>query len=151
MAAKPCDQWHHMGERFVPHGQVVILLKFRLDLFSHFREEDFWRVFFFLTIWLPNHVTDVVIKFFLWTILSQDDPQNFSYWSDVTFYICNYDVITKAPMTSKKFHTVSMFQCRVRSFNFFPWCSFRDTEVQYFFGFHNMAATPRDLWRHNYH
>ena len=38
--------------------------------------------------------------FFLWTILSRDGPQKFSYSSDVAFYICNYDVITKAPMTS---------------------------------------------------
>ena len=38
--------------------------------------------------------------FFLWTILSQDDPQKFSYWSDIAFYICNYDIITKASMMS---------------------------------------------------
>ena len=46
MAANPCDQWHHMCEPFVPHGQAVIHVKFRLDLFSYFREEDFWRFFF---------------------------------------------------------------------------------------------------------
>ena len=28
---------------FVPHGKAVICVKFRLDLFSLFREEDFWR------------------------------------------------------------------------------------------------------------
>ena len=48
-------------------------------------------------------MTDDVMKFFfLWTILSVDDTQKFSYQSDVAFYICNYDVITRAPMTSKK-------------------------------------------------
>ena len=47
MAAKPCDQWHHMWELFVPHGQTVIRVKFYLDLFSHFREEDFLSFFLF--------------------------------------------------------------------------------------------------------
>ena len=37
-----------------------------------------------------------------------------------------------------------------KSFQFFPWCGFRDTEVQSFSFFPNMTATPRDLWRHNY-
>ena len=27
------------------------------------------------------------------------NKSKFSYWSDVAFYVCNYDVITKAPMT----------------------------------------------------
>jgi len=40
--------------------------------------------------------------FFLWTILSQDDPQKFSYSSDVVFFIRNYDVITRAPMLGLK-------------------------------------------------
>ena len=76
-------------------------------------------------------------KFFLWTILSWDDPQNFSHWSDVAFYICNYDVITKAPMTIKKslFHMTSTCQVsilslgvvseiEVQSFSVFPtWLS----------------------------
>ena len=39
--------------------------------------------------------------FFLWSILSRDDPQKYSYWSDVAFYICISDNITKAPMTLK--------------------------------------------------
>ena len=47
-----------MCEPFVPHGWAVIHVKFRLDLFSYFRED------FFLTIWLPNHATDDVIIFF---------------------------------------------------------------------------------------
>ena len=42
MAAKLCDQWHYMGEPFVPHGQAVRHVKLHLDMFSHFRE-DFWR------------------------------------------------------------------------------------------------------------
>ena len=42
MAAKPCDQWHHMCEPFVSQGKTVIHVNFYLDLFSHFRE-DFWR------------------------------------------------------------------------------------------------------------
>ena len=45
---------------------------------------------------------DVMNFFFLQTILSRDDPQNFSSCSDVAFYICNYDVIIKAPMMSGK-------------------------------------------------
>ena len=72
--------------------------------------------------------------FFLWTILSRDDPQNFSYWSDAAFYICNYDIITKAPMTSLKkgnhiFPWGVLAMCQV---SIFPWCGFRDTEVQSF-------------------
>ena len=58
MAAKPCDLWYHVCEPFLPHGQVVICVKFHLDLFSHFREEDFWRFFLKKTIWLLNHVID---------------------------------------------------------------------------------------------
>jgi len=65
--------------------------------------------------------------FFLWTILSQVDPQNFSYWLDVEFSICNFDVKTKAPMTSYSF---PMSTCKVLILNLFPWCSFRDTEEQ---------------------
>ena len=38
IAAKPFDP---IGEHFVPHGEVIIPVKFSLDLFSHFREEDF--------------------------------------------------------------------------------------------------------------
>ena len=87
---------------------------FRLDLLDHFR--DFWFLFFLkqygCRITWPN--------FFLWTILSLNDPQNFSYWSDVAFYICNYDVITKAPMTSYKNHTFPMRStCYMPSFNVF--------------------------------
>ena len=33
-------------------------------------------------------------------------------------------------------------------FQFFPLCGFRGTEVQSYSVFFNMAATPRDLWRH---
>ena len=39
----------------------------------------------------------------------------------------------------------------VRSFKFFSWCGFRTTEVQFFFRFSKIAATPHDLWCHNYH
>ena len=52
-------------------------------------------------------MTDDIIKKNLWTILSLDDLKNFSYCSDVAFYICNYDVITKVPMTASKYHTYS--------------------------------------------
>ena len=45
-------------------------------------------------------MTDDVIKKFLWTVLSLDDPQNFSYRLDVPFYIYNYDVTMRAPMLS---------------------------------------------------
>ena len=57
----------------------------------------------------------------LWTILSLHDPQNFSYWSDVAFYVCNYDVIMKAPLTSCKNHTYFQWgsTSNVPSFNFF--------------------------------
>ena len=47
MAAKPCDRCCHVCvcERFVPYGETVIRVKFCLNLFSHFREEDLFKVF----------------------------------------------------------------------------------------------------------
>ena len=71
--------------------------------------------------------------FFLWTILSLDDPQKFSYWSDVAFYTCNYDVITKAPLTSSKITLIpheEYLPCA--KFKIFPWCGFRDRCPNYF-------------------
>ena len=94
-----------------------------------------YRKFFFLIIILPLLVLLLLVKtkplgrgswthlslFFLWTILSLDDPQKFWHWSDVALYICNYDVIMKAPMTlKKKSHSFPMKStCSVPSFNFF--------------------------------
>ena len=66
------------------------------DRFSHFRE-DFWR--FKKTKQYGCRIT-YPMTIFLYTILSLDDPQKFSYWSAVAFYMCNYDVIPKAPMMS---------------------------------------------------
>ena len=65
-------------------------------------------------------MADDIMKKIFWTILSRDDPQIFSYSSDVAFYICNYDVITRAPMMSFKDHSFPMRSTyRVPSFNFF--------------------------------
>ena len=85
--------------------------------------KGFLKVFFLLKqcgcriTWLMTS-----IFFFLWTILLLDDPQKFSYWSDVAFYICNYDIVTKAP--GNKHHkkkTLHSFPrrstCHVPSFN----------------------------------
>ena len=71
--------------------------------------------------------------FFLWTILSLDDPQKFSYWSDVAFYIWNYDVVTRAPMTSEKIKLIPHEEYLLcAKFQFFLWYGFRDIEVQSF-------------------
>ena len=79
-------------------------------------------------------------------------PQRFSYWSHAAFYICNYDVITKASMTSLKNHTHSSWGvlalCQVSIFSL-VW--FRRYRGPKFFRFSNMAATPCDLCRDNYH
>ena len=59
--------------------------------------------------------------------------QKFSYWSDVAFYICNYDVITRAPIMSFKKTHIPHEECfACAKFQFFPCCGFRDTEVQSF-------------------
>ena len=70
-------------------------------------------------------------NFFLLSNLSFDDPQKISYRSDVAFYTCNNDVITKAPMTYKKRTLVSHedYLTGVK-FQFFPWSGFRDAEVE---------------------
>ena len=83
-------------------------------------------------IWLWNHVTDDVWIFFLLTILTRDNSQKFPYWSDVAFYICNYDIITRAPMMSLKKKSLIPHEeyLLCAKFQFFPWCGFRDTEVQ---------------------
>ena len=130
---------------------MLSMVKFHLILFSHFRE-DFWRVFVLFNMKLPNHVTDYVIKKILLTNLSQDDPQKFAYWSDVAFYVSNYDVIKKAPITSNKNHTycscelIAMWQVSI-----FPMVWFRRYRGPKFFLFSNMAATLHDLRCHNYH
>ena len=151
MAAKPCDQWHHMCEPYICHGLAIIPGKFCLNLFSHFREEDFlFKKKINMAVESRDHWRHQF--FFLWTILSLDDPQKFSCWSDEVFYICNNDVITKAPMTSKKSHLFPMRKtCHVPSFNFFSLVQFQRYRGPKFFRFSDMAATPRDLWRHNYH
>ena len=66
-------------------------------------------------------------NFFWRTIVSLDDPQKFSYWSDVAFYICNYDVIKKK---STLIPNEEYVLCA--KFKFFPWCGFRNTEVHIF-------------------
>ena len=77
-------------------------------------------------IWLPNHVTDDTINFFLWTNLSLDDHQKFSFWLYVAFYLCNYDIIMKAPMMSSKNDTYSpwgiLAMCQV---SMFSWLRFQ--------------------------
>ena len=56
---------------------------------------------------------------------------------------CNYDVITRAPMTSQKSHSfIVLAMCQVSISSFVQFQSFR---------FENMAAKPRDLRRHYYH
>ena len=117
--------------------------KLHLHLFSHFRE-DFWSL-------KKNQKIIMVAKsplwwrhhfFFLSTILSQLDPQFFSYWSHVALYVCNYDVIKYRLFTMRS-------PSYVPGFNFSPRCGFRDRGPK-FFRFSSMAATPHDLWRHNY-
>ena len=133
MATKPCDLWYHMCEPFVPHGQVVIHVKFHLDLFSNFREEDFWRVVFFKTIWLPNHVTDDAIKKFSVDHFIPRWPSKI-----VTLIGCGvihmklwrhnegtYDVIKIKLILHEEYLLCAKFQ-------FFPWCGFIDTEIQSF-------------------
>ena len=148
MAAKPCDQWHHICEPFVPHGQAVIRIKFRLDLFSYFREEDFWRLYFIF-----NNMAAESRDQWRHEIFSVDHfiprwPPKFSYWLDVVFYICNYDVIMRAPISHTHFPWGELAMYQVSKFSVVWFKRYRDPK---FFHFFNIAATPRDLWHHNYH
>ena len=95
--------------------------------------------------WITWWMTSSVL--FLWTNLSQDDPQKFSFRSDVMPYICKYEVTTKAPMTSFKKITLISHEAYLlcAKIQFFPWYGFRDRDPK-FFCFSNMAATPRDRW-----
>ena len=72
-------------------------------------------------------MTDDVIIFFSVDHFSRGVPQKFSYWSDVAFHICNYDVIKKKNHTSSPWRVLVMCQVSI-----FSLCGFRDTEVQRF-------------------
>ena len=49
----------------------------------------------------------------------------------------------------KKFNLILNEYLQCAKFQFFPWCGVRDRGLK-FFHFPNIAATPRDVWRHNY-
>ena len=70
----------------------------------------------------------------------------------MVFYVCNYDVITKARMISLKKITYSaqgaLDMCRV---SIFSMGAVSEKEVQRYSFYPNMAATPCDLWPYNYH
>ena len=107
MAAKPRDLWCHMWpfcSSWIGSHMCKVLSRSVRPF-----QRRFLKVFIF--IFLNNMAAESRDRWRhqknLWTILSRDDPQNFSYWLDVAFYICNYGVITKAPMTSSKNHTYS--------------------------------------------
>ena len=145
-----CSWWAggHMS-----HGQAVICSWWtggHLNLFSHFREES-WRFVFFKQYGCRITWLMMSLFFFLWTILSRDDPQKCSYWSDVAFYMCNYDVIARAHMKSLKKKKITLIPHEeyllCTKFQFFSLVRFQRSKVV---SFSNMAATSRDLWRHNY-
>jgi len=73
-------------------------------------------------------------------ILSLGDPQKFSYWSDVALYICNYDVITKAPMSLKKITHSPWGVLAACQVSFFFLGGVSEIEVQSLSVFSNMAA-----------
>ena len=138
-------------EPFVPHGQEVIRVKFCLDLFSHFREDfwtfkkkknnmaaesqDRWRheLFFSVDHFIPRWPSKIFI-------LIRCSILRMQLW-------CHnkgtYDVI-------KKNHTYSPWVLAVCQVSIFSLVQFQRYRGPKFFHFSNMAATPRELWRHNY-
>ena len=147
MAAKPCDQWDHMCEPFVTHGQAVIHVKFCLDLFSHFREEDFWRFLF-----LKQYGCRIMWPMTPWIIFSVDHfiPR----WPSKSFILIGsgvlhmqlwhhnegtYDIKKPKPLIRHEEYLLCA------KFQFFPWCSFRDTEVKIFLFFQHGCHTTRPM------
>ena len=140
-----------MCEPFLRHGQAVIRVKFRLDLFSHFREKDFWRfkkkIQYGCRIMWP-----MASNFFLWTICSRDDPQIFIpiRCSVLHMQLWCHTEGTKDVMKKKITLIPHEEYLPCAKFQFFSFVRFQRYRGPKFFSFSNMAATPCDLWRHNY-
>ena len=152
MAAKLCDINYSFTTLYT-HALGNICVKFHLNLFSHFGEEGFWR---FIEkqkpIWLPNHLTDDISKkifvdhfiprwpskFF---ILIRYNVLHMQLWHHSKG---TYDIIKKSLISHEEYLLCAKFQ-------FLSLVRFQRYRCPKFFSFSNMAATPRDLWCHNYH
>ena len=108
--------------------------------------------FFFFKTWLLNHMTDDVIIFFS---VDHFIPK----WHSKNFILIRcgvlhkqlwhhnegtYDIIKK--ITYSPWGVLAM--CQVSNFSLVRFQRYRGPK---FFRFSNMAATPHDIWCHNYH
>ena len=138
MAAKPCDLWCQMCDNFVRSVSAVIIVKFCLDLFSHFREENFWRLKKKKNNMVPNHMTDDAINFFSVDQFIPKWPSNF--FIQISCSVLHmqlrrhnegsYGVIKKKSTLIPHEKYLPCVQ-----FEFFPWCGFRYRNPKLFFPF----------------
>jgi len=127
MAAKPCDLWCHMCDPFVPSRKGGHTCKVSPQSVQPLRRRRFLKVkniYIYIygcrITWLM--MSSMSFYFFLWIILSQDDPQKFSYrqmWCS-TYAIMTSNEGTHDIIKKKKKITFPMRStCDVPSFNFF--------------------------------